>query len=382
VSARLVYSARYRIDIGPHVFPTAKYDLVYAALGRPPAIDPRAATWEELALVHTPDYLEKMRTGRMSDEDIAQLELPWSAEMVDGFRVMVGGTIQAALFASGLEVGSSKSEVRSTPDFVLQTSNFRVAAHIGGGLHHAFPNHGEGFCPFNDVAVAARVLQQRGVERIAIIDLDVHHGNGTAFIFNPGGAPPPPQTRSDYSSTLVGPRPHAPHSRMRARSGRGRRPRAYPAQNVADANVFTFSMHQQNNYPLWKPRGSLDIGLPDGAHDATFLRELERALPKVVAHRPGCVFYLAGADPYEDDQLGGLRLTKQGLRRRDIMIFEAVRAAGVPLVVTLAGGYARRLEDTVAIHVATIEEATRPDPVRPPAPPPGDRDRPASSDEH
>jgi acetoin utilization deacetylase AcuC-like enzyme len=183
--------------------------------------------------------------------------------------------------------------------------------HLGGGLHHAFPNHGEGFCPFNDVAVAARVLQARGLERIAIVDLDVHHGNGTAFTFE------------------------------------------------ADPRVFTFSMHQQHNYPMWKPRGSLDIGLPDGAHDATFLRELERALPAVMAHAPQCVFYLAGADPYEDDQLGGLRLTKDGLRRRDRLVIDAVRAAGVPLVITLAGGYARRVEDTVAIHCATIEEASR-----------------------
>jgi acetoin utilization deacetylase AcuC-like enzyme len=116
-------------------------------------------------------------------------------------------------------------------------------------------------------------------------------------------------------------------------------------------------MHQQHNYPMWKPRGSLDIGLADGAHDATYLRELERALPAVVAHAPQCVFYLAGADPYEDDQLGGLRLTKDGLRRRDRMVIDAVRGAGVPLVITLAGGYARRVEDTVAIHAATIEEA-------------------------
>jgi acetoin utilization deacetylase AcuC-like enzyme len=181
--------------------------------------------------------------------------------------------------------------------------------HLGGGLHHAFPNHGEGFCPFNDVAVAIRVLQSQGVERAAVIDLDVHHGNGTAFIFE------------------------------------------------SDPRVFTFSMHQQYNYPMWKPRGSLDIGLPDGVHDARFLHELERALPQVIAHRPDCVFYLAGADPYEDDQLGGLRLTKDGLRRRDQAVIHAVRRAGVPLVVTLAGGYARRVEDTVAIHVATIEEA-------------------------
>jgi acetoin utilization deacetylase AcuC-like enzyme len=229
--------------------------------------------------------------------------------MVEGFRVMVGGTVQAALIASGLEVTSTKSEVRSSSDFRLRTSDFRVVCHIGGGLHHAFPNHGEGFCPFNDVAVAIRVLQSRGVERAAVIDLDVHHGNGTAFIFE------------------------------------------------SDPRVFTFSMHQQHNYPMWKPRGSLDVGLPDGAHDATYLRELEAALPQVMAHRPACVFYLAGADPYEDDQLGGLRLTKEGLRARDRFVIDAVRKANVPLVVLLAGGYARRVDDTVAIHVATIQEA-------------------------
>jgi acetoin utilization deacetylase AcuC-like enzyme len=236
--------------------------------------------------------------------------------MVDGFRLMVGGTIQAALIATGLEVRSSKSEVRSSKaevqsasDFRLPPSDFGVVCHVGGGLHHAFPNHGEGFCPFNDVAVAARVLQDRGLVRIAIVDLDVHHGNGTAFIFE------------------------------------------------SDPRVFTVSMHQQHNYPLWKPRSTVDVGLPDGAHDATYLRELERVLPQAMAHRPQCVFFLAGADPYEDDQLGGLRLTREGLRRRDRMVIETVRAAGVPLGVTLAGGYARRLEDTVAIHMATIEEA-------------------------
>jgi acetoin utilization deacetylase AcuC-like enzyme len=199
--------------------------------------------------------------------------------------------------------------MRSAPDFRLPPSDFGVVCHIGGGLHHAFPNHGEGFCPFNDVAVAARVLQDRGLVHIAIVDLDVHHGNGTAFIFE------------------------------------------------SDPRVFTLSMHQQHNYPLWKPRSTLDVGLPDGAHDATYLRELERALPQAMAHRPQCVFFLAGADPYEDDQLGGLRLTRDGLRRRDRMVIETVRAAGVPLVVTLAGGYARRLDDTVSIHTTTIEEA-------------------------
>jgi acetoin utilization deacetylase AcuC-like enzyme len=296
----VVYSSRYRIDIGPHVFPTQKYSLVHAALiergviGASDTIEPEPASWSDLALVHTAEYLAKLRDGTLSPEDSAQLELPWSAAMVEGFRLMVGGTIEAAI-----------------SNFRFQTSGFRVAVHLGGGLHHAFPSHGEGFCPFNDVAVAVRVLQARGLERIAVVDLDVHHGNGTAFTFE------------------------------------------------SDPRVFTFSMHQQHNYPMWKPRGSLDVGLADGAHDRTYLAELERTLPAVLAHAPQCVFYLAGADPYEDDQLGGLRLTKEGLRQRDRMVVDAVRRADIPLVVTLAGGYARRIEDTVAIHVATIEEAER-----------------------
>ncbi len=303
---KIVYAARYHIDIGPHVFPTEKYhrihaQLLAAGLVQPSdLVEPDPATWDELALVHTDEYLEKMRTGRMTAEDVAQLELPWSAEMVEAFRLMVGGTIRAAACACRADRGARSAEPEA-----------RTAVHIGGGLHHAFPNHGEGFCPFNDVAVAIRVLQARGIERHAVVDLDVHHGNGTAFIFE------------------------------------------------SDPRVFTLSMHQQHNYPMWKPRGSLDIGLPDGVHDATYLRELARALPSVLAHAPQCVFYLAGADPYEDDQLGGLRLTKDGLRARDRMVVEAVRNAGVPLVVTLAGGYARRVDDTVAIHVATVEETGR-----------------------
>jgi acetoin utilization deacetylase AcuC-like enzyme len=294
---KVVYAARYHIDIGPHVFPTEKYRLVRARLlagslvPPPEIVEPEPATWEQLALVHTAEYLDKMRTGCMTADDVAQLELPWSAAMVDAFRLMVGGTIEAARLASA--------------------NHADVVCHVGGGLHHAFPSHGEGFCPFHDVAVAIRVLQSQGIERHAVIDLDVHHGNGTAFIFE------------------------------------------------SDPRVFTFSMHQQYNYPMWKPRGSLDVGLSDGVHDAAYLRELERGLTPVFEHAPQYVFYLAGADPYEDDQLGGLRLTKDGLRARDRMVFDAARRAGVPLVVTLAGGYARRVEDTVAIHVATIEEAQR-----------------------
>jgi acetoin utilization deacetylase AcuC-like enzyme len=298
----VVYSPRYHIDIGPHVFPTVKYTLVRQALDRIEGLpfeflEPQPASWEQLALVHTGEYLAHMREGTLPPDAVAQLELPWSAAMVEGFRLMCGGTVEAAVAACDGTAGA------------------RIVCHIGGGLHHAFPNHGEGFCPFNDVAVATRVLQSRGVARIAIIDLDVHHGNGTAFIFS--AASPPGLT----------------------------------------GEVFTFSMHQQHNYPLWKPRGSLDIGLPDGAGDVTYLGELERALPRVMDSGPQCVFYLAGADPFEDDQLGGLRVTREGLRRRDQRVIDAVRSAGVPLVIALAGGYARRVEDTVAIHVATIAEA-------------------------
>jgi acetoin utilization deacetylase AcuC-like enzyme len=234
--------------------------------------------------------------------------------MVRGFRLMTGGTIDAACLACGIRRYLER-EPQSTAEGIV--------CHIGGGLHHAFPDHGEGFCPFNDVAVAVRVLQQRGLARIAVVDLDVHHGNGTAFTFNP----------------------------------RALRPEG--DELPAPEGVFTLSMHQQYNYPMWKPRGSLDIGLPDGAHDRTFLGELERALPKMMAFRPECVFYLAGADPYEDDQLGGLRLTRSGLLERDRVVIEAVRGSGVPLVVTLAGGYARRVEDTVAIHASSIEHAAR-----------------------
>lgn len=290
------------MDIGPHVFATSKYRLVRArllesGLIRPSdLVEPTPATWDELALVHTSEYLTSIRDGSVTADELAQIELPWSPEVVEGFRTMVGGTVKAARIACGVD----ESGIR----------NSKLGIHIGGGLHHAFPNHGEGFCLFNDVAVAVRALQAHGIERIAIVDLDVHQGNGTAFIFE------------------------------------------------ADPRVFTFSMHQQHNYPVWKPRGSLDIGLPDRTRDQTFLGHLEQALPAVMASDPECVFYLAGADPYEDDQLGGLQLTKQGLRERDRMVIDTVRRGGVPLVITLAGGYARNVEDTVAIHVATIEEAT------------------------
>jgi acetoin utilization deacetylase AcuC-like enzyme len=295
----VVYSPRYAIDIGIHVFPTAKYAMVHeriheGPLGTAPSkldyLQPQAASWDELASIHSSQYLEKIQSGHLPIAELAQLEIPWSPAIVEGFRLMTGGTIAAARCA-----------VEARPAAVF---------HIGGGFHHAFPSHGEGFCLFNDVAVAIRLLlNAAAISRAAVVDLDVHHGNGTAFTF------------------------------------------------ADDPRVFTFSMHQENNYPAVKPPGSLDIPLPDGEGDAPYQRKLAGALDRVFREKPDLAFYLAGADPYEDDQLGGLGLTKAGLQQRDRMVLEACRQRGVPVVVLLAGGYARRLDDTVDIHYATALEA-------------------------
>jgi acetoin utilization deacetylase AcuC-like enzyme len=286
-----VYSTRYHIDIGAHVYPTIKYQLLERALastGGYEFIEPSPAAWEDLALIHTAEYLEQVRGGFFSLHELQQLELPWSPEVVEGFRLMTGGTLAAARDA--LKAG--------------------IGAHAGGGFHHAFANHGEGFCLFNDIAVAIRVLQGEGrIVRAAVVDCDVHHGNGTAMIFD------------------------------------------------RDPSVFTFSIHQQHNYPAFKPRSSLDIGVEDSTGDAEYLTKLRGALPRVLAFKPEIAFYLAGADPYEDDQLGGLGLSIAGLRARDRAVFTACRDAGVPAVLTLAGGYARRVDDTVAIHRGSFEEA-------------------------
>lgn len=299
---KIVYSDTYGVDIGPHVFPTAKYAGVCVALlarglvSPCDVLEPSLVSWDELALVHTPDYLEKIRNLRLSPFEIAQLEIPASPQIVEWFRLMAGGTLTAA------------REALADPR--TAGGGFAVAVHLGGGFHHACADHGEGFCMINDIAVAIRALARSGLlSRVAVIDCDVHQGNGTATIF------------------------------------------------AADTSVFTFSIHQERNYPACKPDSSLDIGLDDGAGDGEYLSALGAALPQVLASRPDLVFYVAGADPYEADRLGGLRLTKEGLRRRDRAVLEAARLAAVPVVVTLAGGYAVRLEDTVAIHVATVEEA-------------------------
>jgi acetoin utilization deacetylase AcuC-like enzyme len=284
---RIFYSPRYEIPLPGHIWPTTKYRLTAERIAGPAIrlVDPTEASWEDLGLVHTVSYLEKVRTHRLTADDIATLELPWTPDLGDAFRLMVGGTYQAA--AASLEDGA--------------------AAHLGGGLHHAFANHGEGFCPFNDVAVAIRRLQRDGqIRRAAVVDCDVHHGNGTAMIFE------------------------------------------------RDQSVFTFSIHQQHNYPMFKPRSDLDVGLEDRAADDRYLSALAGALPRVMESGPDLIVYLAGADPFEGDRLGGLAVSKKGLLERDAQVIAAARLGGIRLVTVLAGGYAVDVRDTVDIHAGTI----------------------------
>ncbi len=289
---KLVYDHRYDLNLGPHVFPSQKYRLVYVALLHekvaelPDFISPEPASDKDLLRVHTSEYVRKLQTGKLSLSELMRLEIPYSRPTVDAFWLAAGGSILAGRRA-------------------LENS---FSANIGGGFHHAFPDHGEGFCMIHDVAIAIRRLQADGAIRTAmVVDTDVHHGNGTAAIF------------------------------------------------ARDDTVFTLSIHQENNYPLPKPPSDIDLHLPDGIGDADYLAILERHLLRALHDfHPDLLFYVGGADPYCQDQLGGLALTIEGLRRRDQAVFERARGGGVPVAITLAGGYARHVEDTVRIHVNTI----------------------------
>jgi acetoin utilization deacetylase AcuC-like enzyme len=294
---KFIYSEDYwMVDIGKHVFPVKKYRLVYEKLlslgvKKENFLVPRPASDEALLLVHTPRYLRKLATGGLSHAEVQTLELPYSPELVKFARLYVGGTIAAA----------------------EQAVNDGLAVHIGGGFHHAFPDHGEGFCVLNDVAVALETQRTAGkIRKGMVVDCDLHQGNGTASIF----------AKKDYA--------------------------------------FTFSIHQMDIYPADKPSSSLDVGLWAGDGDEKYLAALREHFPRLYRKfKPDLVFYLAGADPLEGDQLGGLRITKHGLMERDGIIIEGARRLRIPLVVLFAGGYARNVEDSVAVHMNTIKASQK-----------------------
>jgi acetoin utilization deacetylase AcuC-like enzyme len=253
-----------------------------------------------------------------------ELEVPFSPALVKAFWLAAGGSILAADHALNDGVGIS----------------------IGGGFHHAFPDHGEGFCMIHDVAIAIRRLQRDGkITRAMTVDCDVHQGNGTAAIF--AGA----RTASE-------PLPSAPASTLKP-SFPAKIPVKAPAKTMIDGShtgdVFTISLHQENNYPAWKPPSSIDINLPDEIGDGDYLAWLDNALSSGLRQfDPELLCYFAGADPYREDQLGGLSLTIDGLKKRDELVFRVAEARGIPVMVTLAGGYARNVEDTVTIHCNTV----------------------------
>ena len=290
-------SARYTIALPEHHrFPIAKYAMLREAVVDNGLVaaenvhEPERAPVRDVLLVHTERYVRAILDGTLTDAEQRRIGLPWSQSLVERSFRAVGGTSAAA--AAALERG--------------------LTMNLAGGTHHAFPDHGEGFCVLNDVAVAVRSLQRDGrIRRAAVIDLDVHQGNGTHAIF------------------------------------------------AGDRSVFTFSMHGGRNYPFHKVAGSLDIELPDGTGDEPYLRALADALPLVLsAAEPDLVIYLAGSDSHEGDRLGRLCLTFEGLARRDVMVLDACREVGIPVAITIAGGYGRNIQDSVAVHLNTVRIAS------------------------
>jgi acetoin utilization deacetylase AcuC-like enzyme len=286
------YTPRYYADIGEgHVFPIRKFELVCrrlldeGTLRAEDLFEPQPAALDDVLLVHMEDYVTRLRAGALTSRELRRLGLPWSKALVRRSFLAASGTINAARFALRDGVGSN----------------------LAGGTHHAFADHGEGFCVLNDVAIAIRALRRDDlIERAAVVDLDVHQGNGTATIF------------------------------------------------AEDSSVFTFSMHGAKNYPLFKSRSTLDVELPDATGDEEYLRALTANLPRVFAHAPDIVFYLGGADPYIGDKLGRLALSIAGLRARDELVLRECLARNIPIATVMSGGYAAELNDTVAIHCNTI----------------------------
>jgi acetoin utilization deacetylase AcuC-like enzyme len=317
----LIYSDEYYLPIGQHVFPAEKYRQVRDRLLETKVADPsdfvtpQPASDQDILLVHTPQYVNKLKTGTLSAREEMELEIPYSPELVHAFWLAAGGSILAANHA--LKNG--------------------VAINIGGGFHHAFPDHGEGFCMIHDVAVAIRRMQRNSKIRTAMtVDCDVHHGNGTAAIFA-------------GTRTVSEPLPSSGPPTLG-------RPAVMRGAHAGD--VFTISLHQENNYPALKPPSSIDVDLPDGITDEGYLAWLDNALSSGLRQfTPDLICYIAGADPYREDQLGGLGLTMEGLKKRDELVFRVAKTRGIPVMVTYAGGYARRVEDTVTIHCNTVVSA-------------------------
>src|SRR5678815_1388037 len=289
---RVFYSPRYYADIGQtHIFPIRKFEMVRDQLLREGTLrpddllEPEPASVEQVKLVHTDDYVTRLRYGTLTTKEIRRLGLPWSQSLVTRSFFAVGGTIAAARTAIELGYGSN----------------------LAGGTHHSFADRGEGYCVLNDVAVAIRTLRQElFINRVAIIDCDVHQGNGTATIFS------------------------------------------------GDPLTFTFSMHGANNYPLFKVRSNLDVELADGTSDEEYLSTLAQSLPIVLKSKPDIVFYLAGADPYVNDKLGRLALSIEGLRERDAMVLHRCYEHEIPVVTVMSGGYGKDINDTIEIHCNTI----------------------------
>jgi acetoin utilization deacetylase AcuC-like enzyme len=291
----VIYHPRYDLNLGPHVFPSQKFRLIQEFLltekiaALEDFAEPAPASKEDLLRVHTPEWVGKLKDGNLTASEIMKLEVPYSPEFAEAVWLAAGGSILAGQLA--LRDG--------------------FACNLSGGFHHAYANHGEGFCAIHDVAVAIRRLQaDHAIKKAIVVDTDVHHGNGTAHIFRD------------------------------------------------DASVFTLSIHQENNYPAHKPPSDLDLPLDDCVEDEEYLATLLPAVARVLDEFcPEILFYVGGADPYQEDQLGGLRLSKSGLKARDKGVFFAARSRNISVATTLAGGYARRVEDTVGIHANTIVAA-------------------------
>lgn len=292
---KLIYHPGYDLNLGAHVFPSKKYRLIHEALfdegtaGPTDFMEPGPAIDEDILLVHGRGWVDRLKSGTLSIKELMALEIPYSEAMVRAFWLATGGTILAA-----------RNALHS-----------RLGFNLSGGFHHAFPDHGEGFCAIHDVAIAIRKLQKEGlIQKAMVVDCDVHHGNGTAGIFS------------------------------------------------GDKSVLTLSIHQCNNYPTDKPPSTIDIHLSDGASDEEYLMRLKQTCQFAVnGFAPDLLMYIAGADPYFDDQLGGLALTMEGLMARDQFVFDLCLSHNVPVAVTLAGGYARDVQDTVRIHCNTVKAA-------------------------